>query len=1201
MLPNLSLFTERHPRFVSIIGIGVFISGAYLWVASSLLVTAPISVSQEATVIGSQETDTTSTSDSAPEEGNEATGLLIDGEMATVATVNMSDATVLPSEYGEYKAQFTISNRVGVQGNIKYYLEIRNSAGTPVDTVYNENWKLGLGEAESKNLEITYKIPQYLLVGEYEVWALSENTAGLLLGFVNLGTLEISEVGAHAGAYIHPEDCVTLASSPEAEGQKLVEETFIAETENIDFTCLVTHFGDESETVVPRYIVSTQSSQNVVNEIIGDTEILLDGKILNPTSFTLPTAKEPQIYRVALSLVDVATQAQVSNAVVFEYYVPGTIASIRNVVLDSTEYSIGDTVHAQVYLDFMTEDDVSSFVLKAVLANAEGTACGSEVVREYTKDTIQQAPASTIDVPVTSDCAGARMNTTLANASGEIFDQAGYSLSADNRYAQTAHADNSIEEENAVSKVITFGSIVLLLIVILIALVFMRRNKGAVIGAIFFALIISQGIGSASVSADTFVLGGRQTPGGIQVTMSLNPSKTTYNVGEKVGVDFAVTVNPMKNEGWVLSALLNGANAREIMSTVIYDSTYSAKCNYTSKNQPYVYVDNVVITGATEVGCGAISFGGEDSPGYSVNDTCSDVSCRTYLGAVTQPEIIDITYANHCAQVTDERCTSGYWPKTSFTIPANPTSGTFGFQASPIKVVNGAVSYVAGSSNSGVSYSSLSGSMPYTIAVVPPAAPTLTLTANPVNISSGAATQLTWSSTGATQCTASGGWTGSKSATGGNTQVNPSGNTTYSLTCTGPGGSVTRDVIVTACPSNTPTWNGSQCVSNASATYSCSGSIPSGATAFAGDDEGVTAPTTWTNSNTNTPVKCQYTCGLASYTGGQCVGTNPPPSSAYIRASDCTIGVGSASCQSTVSWSSESVAKPSVRQDGTEFSHLYSSPASGVSRAITNGTHTFTFYKESNNTKLASDTATASCVSGTSWDTVQSKCISSAPTYSCTGTVPNNATLCTNDNTGLSANTPNTSVVSCGAPKCEYMCSANTILSGGACVATQCSDGIDNDGDGKSDLTDPGCTGPTDDSEDSDGGNGGGNGGGTGGGSTTQCSDGLDNDNDGLSDLNDPDCSGPTDDTESGTSGPVIVGAPDLNASPRMVKTGGSTTLTWTNITGSCTLTGGGLNKVVTGNSSEVRTINAATTFTLTCGSFTDVVSVDVIPNSWES
>ena len=85
----------------------------------------------------------------------------------------------------------------------------------------------------------------------------------------------------------------------------------------------------------------------------------------------------------------------------------------------------------------------------------------------------------------------------------------------------------------------------------------------------------------------------------------------------------------------------------------------------------------------------------------------------------------------------------------------------------------------------------------------PPAAPRLMLSANPTQITSGQSSTLTWSSTNATGCTASNGWTGAK-AVSGSQAVSPTATTTYALTCTGAGGSVTQQVIVGVSAGQTP-------------------------------------------------------------------------------------------------------------------------------------------------------------------------------------------------------------------------------------------------------------------------------------------------------------------------------------------------------------------------------------------------------------
>ncbi len=75
-------------------------------------------------------------------------------------------------------------------------------------------------------------------------------------------------------------------------------------------------------------------------------------------------------------------------------------------------------------------------------------------------------------------------------------------------------------------------------------------------------------------------------------------------------------------------------------------------------------------------------------------------------------------------------------------------------------------------------------------------APTVSLAASPVSVMPGVASTLTWSSTNATSCTASGGWAGAK-ATSGSLSVSPTVTTTYTLTCTGAGGTTAQSVTVT--------------------------------------------------------------------------------------------------------------------------------------------------------------------------------------------------------------------------------------------------------------------------------------------------------------------------------------------------------------------------------------------------------------------
>lgn len=79
------------------------------------------------------------------------------------------------------------------------------------------------------------------------------------------------------------------------------------------------------------------------------------------------------------------------------------------------------------------------------------------------------------------------------------------------------------------------------------------------------------------------------------------------------------------------------------------------------------------------------------------------------------------------------------------------------------------------------------------------AATTVSLSVNPTLVASGQAATLTWSSTNATSCTASGAWSGDEPIFGSaSTGGLAAATNTFTLTCIGPGGTASQSTIVTA-------------------------------------------------------------------------------------------------------------------------------------------------------------------------------------------------------------------------------------------------------------------------------------------------------------------------------------------------------------------------------------------------------------------
>jgi hypothetical protein len=89
------------------------------------------------------------------------------------------------------------------------------------------------------------------------------------------------------------------------------------------------------------------------------------------------------------------------------------------------------------------------------------------------------------------------------------------------------------------------------------------------------------------------------------------------------------------------------------------------------------------------------------------------------------------------------------------------------------------------------------------VAAVSPTAPTLIIGPNPGSIASGASSTLSWSSTNATGCSGTGFL---PTGVSGSVSVSPTVSTTYTITCTGSGGSTTQSAAVVVNPVPNFSW-----------------------------------------------------------------------------------------------------------------------------------------------------------------------------------------------------------------------------------------------------------------------------------------------------------------------------------------------------------------------------------------------------------
>jgi len=240
--------------------------------------------------------------------------------------------------------------------------------------------------------------------------------------------------------------------------------------------------------------------------------------------------------------------------------------------------------------------------------------------------------------------------------------------------------------------------------------------------------------------------------------------------------------------------------------------------------------------------------------------------------------------------------------------------------------------------------------------------PSVTLTAAPTSVASGASAQLNWSSTNSTTCTAAGGWTGTKALSGTQSTGARTADTSYSLTCTGRGGSQTASTTVkvtqpaptltfSAAPASIASGGTSQLTWSTTNATSCTAS--GGWTGTKGTSG--TLATSALTANTSYTLACSGASGSISRTATVTVTSNAPVLT--LTASPASVQSGSAS---QLTWSTSNATSCAASGSWTGSKGTSGSQSTGP----LTGNASYTLSCAGNGTTVAK-TATVTVTGGT--------------------------------------------------------------------------------------------------------------------------------------------------------------------------------------------------------------------------------------------
>ncbi len=215
------------------------------------------------------------------------------------------------------------------------------------------------------------------------------------------------------------------------------------------------------------------------------------------------------------------------------------------------------------------------------------------------------------------------------------------------------------------------------------------------------------------------------------------------------------------------------------------------------------------VSGMNSVGTYVFTLSAQDNEGNWASDqmqivinslggpsgTLSASSCGIATGASTCPSTVSWTTADLTVAATVITRDTG---TPSFFAPSPLDSGsevaTLNYGTTTFSLEHNDV--ILAQAQAGAACGSMTASWNGSMCVEGGSGVTATLIANPISISSGGSSLLTWSSDG-TSCTGTNFSTGFGSAPSGNTTVYPASTTLYSVDCSGPGGSGQASATVT--------------------------------------------------------------------------------------------------------------------------------------------------------------------------------------------------------------------------------------------------------------------------------------------------------------------------------------------------------------------------------------------------------------------
>lgn len=347
----------------------------------------------------------------------------------TVATVNIYNPKTTKINEGEYSISFDLFNRVGIQSNIRYGVELINTDKFAVVDTNLSNESLTLKEKETKNITINYRIPGFVTNGNYKLMLVAENQNGLPLAYVlaDLSKDSIIKID-NSSQNLSINNCILTifndaSSTAKYNSSQAVD---IMPTEKLIATCDAVNKGSSSENNIKLQLI-THKRDNfgdiLSNDILSDT-FSIKGNSTQSISFTIPTLQNSQLYFIDTFFVN-SNEKKISSSYPIFYAIHGSSANIQNLTMDKSSYKKGEVADLKVLWmigggGIRIASNKDTYVIKAEIRDSLKNLCGNAA--KTTNNTSLTVNNTLFNIAITKNCIPAVATVSIFNGKGELLD-----------------------------------------------------------------------------------------------------------------------------------------------------------------------------------------------------------------------------------------------------------------------------------------------------------------------------------------------------------------------------------------------------------------------------------------------------------------------------------------------------------------------------------------------------------------------------------------------------------------------------------------------------------------------------------------------------------------------------------------------------------------------------------------------------------